>query len=347
MKQRLLFADIARVLATLAVIIVHSSGQLTLQHGEIAESWWVTGVFYNSICRWCVPVFILISGYFLLQPNEETIAQFFRKRFSRVVIPYLVWAIIYTIYKFDNTIFIVGYIPWHDIWLSITQQEIYYHLWFVSMIIGLYLLTPFLRVFTTHASKKQLEYFLIVWFFMDSISVYCPLCIVVRYIGWLAYVGVFVFGFYLSRYDLPKRWLAPLFIIGLLITFFGTLLLNSSQQNFDDRLFYFLSPNVLAVSIALFEWMKNMNWEKFMKPSAQNIIRKISFLTYGMYLIHALWIDLLKNGYVGIKIYNDYFISAALNPMIAVPVFAVIVFVLSLFSAWIFSKIPVLKKALI
>ncbi len=93
--------------------------------------------------------------------------------------------------------------------------------------------------------------------------------------------------------------------------------------------------------------MKKTDWEIFLNAQLQKIIRKISLLSYGMYLVHALWIDLLKNGYVGIKIYNDYFLSGPLNPLVAVPLFAAIVFLLSYFSAWIFSKIPLLRKMLV
>jgi surface polysaccharide O-acyltransferase-like enzyme len=40
----------------------------------------------------------------------------------------------------------------------------YYHFWYLYILIGLYLLTPIIRILVAHANSKVIQYFLIIWF---------------------------------------------------------------------------------------------------------------------------------------------------------------------------------------
>ena len=91
--------DILRVLASYLVIQVHTgefyyiSPTGTVLSGE--NPFWV-GVL-NSICRTAVPLFVMISG-FLLLPIKEEMTPFFKKRFTRVAIPFVIWCVLYAVY---------------------------------------------------------------------------------------------------------------------------------------------------------------------------------------------------------------------------------------------------------
>ena len=52
----------------------------------------------NSLFRSCVPLFVMISGVFLFPVKDE--GAFFRKRFSRVLVPFVVWCVIYAFYLY-------------------------------------------------------------------------------------------------------------------------------------------------------------------------------------------------------------------------------------------------------
>jgi hypothetical protein len=58
---------------------------------------WAVG-WTNSLLRVCVPLFVLISGFFLFPIGNER--KFYKKRFTRVGIPFVVWCVIYALYYY-------------------------------------------------------------------------------------------------------------------------------------------------------------------------------------------------------------------------------------------------------
>lgn len=97
MKTRNYAIDILRSLAIIAVILVHVSGAYVDKFMQLgAENWWFAhGI--NSAMRFCVPIFVMISGALLLG-RDESYETFIKKRFLRVFFPYLIWNSLYTLY---------------------------------------------------------------------------------------------------------------------------------------------------------------------------------------------------------------------------------------------------------
>ncbi|WP_175637699.1 acyltransferase family protein, partial [Dickeya dadantii] len=70
---------IARIVSTFAVIVLHVSAYTVALADLGTFSWWV-GNLYDSLVRWCVPVFIMISGALLLSPEKvESLSIFYKK----------------------------------------------------------------------------------------------------------------------------------------------------------------------------------------------------------------------------------------------------------------------------
>ena len=97
-QENLFWIDLIRVIASLGVIVIHVAADVITEWGAVPQGWWWTTHLYDSLVRGCVPVFIMVSGALLL-PSQETLAEFFRKRFHRVMIPFLVWTVIYLLWK--------------------------------------------------------------------------------------------------------------------------------------------------------------------------------------------------------------------------------------------------------
>ncbi|MFA0698675.1 acyltransferase family protein, partial [Vibrio sp. 10N.222.49.C9] len=70
MRQRVLFFDLARCVAAIAVIAIHVLAPYRHQYGVIPFDEWFTAISINSISRWAVPVFILISGALMLSDRR-------------------------------------------------------------------------------------------------------------------------------------------------------------------------------------------------------------------------------------------------------------------------------------
>src|SRR5512142_395126 len=88
------WADLMRVLAIYLVVVIHTSGQLTGAWGKISLAQWLMADIYGGIARVGVPLFFMLSG-FLLLPRTESLRDFYRKRVLKIVIPFVVWSVIY------------------------------------------------------------------------------------------------------------------------------------------------------------------------------------------------------------------------------------------------------------
>ena len=66
MRERVLFFDLLRCVAAVAVIAIHVLAPYRNELGVIPMDQWLTAVGVNSVTRWAVPVFILITGALML-----------------------------------------------------------------------------------------------------------------------------------------------------------------------------------------------------------------------------------------------------------------------------------------
>ena len=105
--DRVVFLDWLRVIACFMVMAIHSCEPFYLGGDApnittIANKWdaiWISLV--ESVCRVCVPLFVMASSY-LLFPLKRPTGEFFRRRLWRVVVPFVVWACAY-VWWFDDS----------------------------------------------------------------------------------------------------------------------------------------------------------------------------------------------------------------------------------------------------
>jgi surface polysaccharide O-acyltransferase-like enzyme len=76
MKKNYFWIDLLKAIAAFAVIILHVTVSLLYDFGD--KEHWQAANFYNSLVRFSVPVFVMISGVLLLNKNEE-LTTFLRK----------------------------------------------------------------------------------------------------------------------------------------------------------------------------------------------------------------------------------------------------------------------------
>ena len=85
----MIWLDAARVAAIVAVVLLQVSASVVTQAPLGSTVWWV-GNGYDALVRWCVPVFVMVSGALLLDARKtESLATFFRKRAARIGLPLL------------------------------------------------------------------------------------------------------------------------------------------------------------------------------------------------------------------------------------------------------------------
>ena len=127
--------DFVRAISVFSVIMIHVSANYVELLG--------LGFLMNQWSRFAVPLFLLLSGLVLHLPRAQrpSATIFYRQRFGKILIPYLLWSIFYVLFTaFTNRL----PIAWSNLPSALIYGTGYYHLYFVIILLQLYLLYPLL-----------------------------------------------------------------------------------------------------------------------------------------------------------------------------------------------------------
>ena len=69
-QERVMYVDLLRVISMISVIILHVSSCMYAILDIESINWFVANIF-DSLVRFGVPVFVMISGVFFLNQNKE------------------------------------------------------------------------------------------------------------------------------------------------------------------------------------------------------------------------------------------------------------------------------------
>lgn len=325
-NQREVWIDWMRVLACMMVMTVHSTepfylggdGSLILTE---TDAWWVS--FFDSFVRACVPLFVVASSY-LQFPLHYSTMEFLRRRVVRVIVPFVIWSVIYAIVwgePVDNL---------HGLLLNFNYAA--GHLWFVYMLVGLYLLMPLLSPWAERVTKRELQFYLLLCFITSLIPfvrawasgtppvIYGPLGIPnpARYPLWgeaswnsyglfyylSGFIGYMLLGLYLRRFGGNLSWRCtlsialPTWLTGFAICFVSFILavMADAQGHFPIS-----GPTGMAAiwettwindtaSVALMTigWVLLFRKITVSGTFYQRILLPVSKASYGMYLCHML-----------------------------------------------------------
>lgn len=238
-ENRVVWVDWMRVAACLMVIIVHATepfylggeGALILTEGD---AYWAS--FFDSFVRACVPLFVVASSY-LQFPLHYPAGEFFRRRTLRIIIPFLLWSLIYA-FAWGNPAENLG-----NLVLNFNYAS--GHLWFVYMLIGVYLLMPLLSPWAERVGKRELQIYLAICAFTTLIP------LIRDYTGGGFEAMKFVYGVS----GLPRQTLTPLWgesswnsygMFYYMSGFIGYLLLGLYLRRFVGELSW---KRTLAISI--------------------------------------------------------------------------------------------------
>ncbi len=153
MCKRILYLDVLRIMAIFAVITIHVSYQFFPK--QLTIDWYVSCA-YDSLCRWCVPVFCMISGALFLDKKKVVpLKVLYRKHILRIVLAFVFWSILYAIF---SPLINANNLNIRSFCGDVVQGH--YHLWFLYMICGLYMSFPILK--HIFRNGKILKYYMFV-----------------------------------------------------------------------------------------------------------------------------------------------------------------------------------------
>lgn len=342
-EGRMIYPDLLRILAAFLVVLIHVTS-VVINEGHSASIAWMVCMALNSMSHWAVPVFFMISGMLFLDPKREvTMEKLFRKHITRIVLCIVIWGFFYSLldqYLYGGLSLRSPFLAIYGILTGATG----YHLWFLYALMALYLATPTLRIFTAHASRRQVEYALVVWFLccicvgeinrlaaeLLDITQFLPVESVVI----VDNAGFYLLGYYLHRYSFSDKWANRLYILAV-VCLLSMPILNlffvGAAFSFSDQ----MGLGNCIVASGAFLFASRLRTELFPKRFCR-VVHLLSEQTFGVYLIHvffvALFFQILK---------LDPFTPI---PILGVPFSTVVIFLLSALTAKLLSRLSMTKK---
>ena len=286
-KNREIQYDYLRVIAVIAIIMVHSIPAKAANDAQQLFSAMLMPVLLSF-----VGIYFMLSGLFILDHGTENILAFYKKRFDTIVIPFGIYTGIYYFY-YDVYLgqekpgFFHHIKAWLLGWLTETTPMAP-HMWFMYVILGLYLCAPFLSRMLKAMTDHELKIFLAMILIIQTLFVYLqPLGFLpgeffqyMIFKGWLIY---FVLGYTLKRLYQNTSYF-PFLAAGV-----GGFALTMVQKLFTPGFtpgIHDLAPTMIAMASAVFLFFERYGTVSI--PGLTNACGLISRHSYGMYLIHYL-----------------------------------------------------------
>ncbi|EOR96343.1 membrane protein [Arcticibacter svalbardensis MN12-7] len=328
-QTKFIWADHLRVAATIAVITVHVSASILPLYKQIPDLTWWIGNLFDSISRFCVPIFVMLSGALLL-PKDTALPDFFKKRLSRLIYPFLFWCTVYIVNYFLFHTKNIQTLSANELYTQlvhqIKNQEISYHFWYIYMIIGLYLIIPIMGIWIRKASESALLYILGIWFvgllLLENLGNGVEIYNFIRYSGYL------VLGYYLSKKEFrfkTSRVALILIVTGILVTILGTYLITVYQGKFNPFFYGNTTPNIVLFASGVFLYFKSLKFNPDKKSHISTFINRYS---YGIYLVHVLVLTHLK------------FSWRTIHPLLGIPLTVISCLLISALIIYVINKIP-------
>lgn len=281
--QRIVFLDLIRMAAILLVITQHAWSGLRLDEPVAGDVRYI----YQELVVMGVPLFFMLSGALMLGGKPLPIAQFLSRRLKRLLVPYLLWGtLVYIVsvvmHKYTDIHttkdVLSRYIPY------LLSGKINPSYWYIFVLIGLYLLTPFMqRALSTPRGKRLTQYGLILWFAWLALRVYYPQFGSIHYYNASAfmYMGFFLCGYYCVRYLTDERTNRRFGLVGFVLAY--TLNVWGMMNGANTALVH-----TLAI-ICLFLLLKSCAISEKFSPFVTTVGR----YTYVIYFAHVPLVGML------------------------------------------------------
>lgn len=299
--------DVLRIAAILGVVAIHVFGLILAREDLRGTQTWHFGVVLDYATRWCVPMFVMISGALLLSPRAHAggPAPFLRKRVVRLVPALVFWHLVYLV-------LVRKYLMGQDleasvVALNLIDAKVYTALYFLWLILGLYVVAPVLAAFLAGGGQRRATVTAVAalaWTVAVS-----ALPSVTTMLGgprprpegaltmWLPYVGLFLAGYaWRQARATGLRWLWT----GLVATLLLVEVVWQYESAPDPRWLQALLPlgytglPIVLASICLFVCGIDLMARLSPPPGAVRVVRSLSEATFGVFLCHLVVVALMR-----------------------------------------------------
>lgn len=350
-KERIVYLDYLRVVSAISVIFLHVAANNWVQSFPDTLSWQVMNV-YNSLNRWCVPVFLMISGALFLSRDID-LKTLFSKYILRLAVTYLFWSAFYTAFAY---IPLLNYGQPRAISLLSFGKRVLegtIQLWFLPMLMGVYLAIPLFREVVR--SPKVTRYYLAVTF---TVSVLLPsvLRIVAAFFdGGLAVAAesvqglldslklnvfsgfcfYFVLGHWLSQTKLQPKQRRLFVILGAAGTVFTAVLNSAASTKAGNPVDTFLTYFSVFVTLAAVAVFVLFQYGSYPHSGRNRLVTRLSGYTLGVYVLQAVPLLLIDPLGIGVM---------SFSPVFSIPVLTAAIALVTFLCSAALHRIPVFRR---
>lgn len=343
-KERNLAFDLLRIIAAFSVIMLHSAAQFWYDLPVDQKEWQIANA-YDACFRFGVPIFVMISGALFLGREQNTsISKLLKHNVLRLVIVYFLWSSIYGLW--DCYSYGIEKLGRKEIVNEMLSGR--YHLWFVPMIVGLYVICPIVYELVHRVPKRCLDYFVVLFLITEILR-----CSALPFIydGQLrsvlnsfqpplvsGYVGYFVLGYYLHEYGVSSKIrnvCLGLCIPALFFNVYMSRRFSLAAGTPKGEVYDCFCIGTFIIIIALFVGINDFCKGKKPGKLLSGIVKELSADTFGVYLMHLLILEFFRSK--GIHVMS-------INIALGIPVMAIFVFVVGCVLAAILRRIPLLGR---
>lgn len=290
-KKRYIYIDILNCLAIFSVLMLHSS---QIAHfGNPYDRVTILGNVLQCIFIPAVYIFFMNSGAMLLNYRErQTTKTFAKKRFKRVVIPFVVWSILYYLYDMKWTAFPGPITRKHpglkDFIYAFATNHINNIFWFFYAILAIYISLPIISLAVKY-HKKYLWYIVVLSFILNDFSNWFGVLINVnlsnKYFNsqFLCFLAYAILGFLIKENFFARKQENLIIILGILSLFLSIIgVLELGKIKFTN-----FGPMLYSASVVLI--VKRMVDNHSFNKNVTDIFRKAASSSLGMYILHVLF----------------------------------------------------------
>jgi peptidoglycan/LPS O-acetylase OafA/YrhL len=326
-----------RGFAIIAVVIIHSTGRLWwFPYMQLPNILAVITTLVYSFSLFAVPLFIFISGFSLALRYDEKISpiSFYKKRLKNIIPPYLIFSLVYILFYIiigERTLKIVSII------FSILTASSSFHLWFIALIVQFYIIYPVLikiyqqhedRVYYLLAGSLVLQFAIsIIKIIMsgsliDNYSFASPVIKAVNILLdciFLSYLFYFVLGIYASKNyvrlidklnKIQPNKLGFFFIVECCMSIILSVLWINKLYNFYfiNEFVYSALYGVSSLFLSLMAFILLLRIATYLKETTlfiKNVINKLGMFSFGIYLVHIIFIRITALGLENFHIKGD------------------------------------------
>ncbi|MBR5430392.1 MAG: acyltransferase [Firmicutes bacterium] len=293
--------DLLKCLAIAGVMLIHTAANCFVY--PIGSAAWLSGLFWGSIARGSVPVFLMCSGALLLDPGYDfSFRRFYTKNALRIVAALFFWSCVYKIYRLALTGSLTGgNLLTAGIDVMLFRHE--GHLYYLHMVILVYLLLPVGRALVQNADKQLLSYAVCLWYVLGivypTLRPFRPFDqlsgIPAQWMMNMAYAanGYALLGYYLKKYgQINRSFYSLAAATGLIGVFAGTYALSLRTGALYTKFFDGTSVPVSLLAGGVYGIV--ISAARISSAKCAAFLRFGAKASFCIYLLHVMVLDLLS-----------------------------------------------------